>query len=100
MNAEVYHKIKELPIYGKTLNCGNYYSKVGFDEIDPILKIVDENFLLDYSQVVIESSKVTVKSGALYNKEELIKKVDKHKRRAKIELKFMKNPKIIDVSAH
>ena len=97
MNEEIYYRIKKIPRYVKVLNLGNYYSKIDYNEINPILKLVDNNFMLDYSQIAIKDSKIIVKSGTLKNMEHIIKKVDKRKKRAKIQLEFMKTTKLIDV---
>lgn len=105
MNTDIFHKIKKIPkcyrlvtngiYYSK--DKGTYYSKIDEEEMTPIIQLIGSGEIVDYSRVYLENSKVFVKSGPLQGMEGIIKKVDKHKNRAKILLSFMGTEKIIDV---
>lgn len=105
MTNEMFHKIKKIPRSLRLVNNGSYYSQdegtyyssIDEREITPILQLMGNGEVVDYSKVYLENSKVIVESGPLKGLEGLIKKVDKHKNRAKIFLTFMGVEKTIDV---
>jgi transcriptional antiterminator NusG len=97
MNETIYHKIKNIPKAICILKVGTYCSKIGKEEIEPILKLIGDGEVVDYSKVYIENTNIIVKSGPLQGLEGIICKVDKRKKRAKILLNFMSSQKIIDV---
>lgn len=97
MCVEVYYKLTEVPKIIKVLNNGSYWSNIDDEEIEPIIKLIGDNGIIDYSKVFIENSKVSVKDGPLHGMEGIIKKIDKHRSRAKIELVLMGEPRLIDV---
>ena len=67
------------------------------EEISPLLKLIGNGEIIDYSEIILENSRVLVKSGPLQGLENIIKKVDKRKNRAKIILNFIGTEKVIDV---
>lgn len=105
MNAEVFHKIKNIPHCHRLLtngkcyskDIGEYYSKIDQEEISPLLKLIGNGEIIDYSEIILENSRVLVKSGPLQGLENIIKKIDKRKNRAKIILNFIGTEKVIDV---
>lgn len=105
MTNEMFHKIKKIPRSLRLVNNGSYYSQdqgayyssIDEKEITPILQLMGNGEVVDYSKVYLENSKVIVESGPLKGLEGIIKKVDKHKNRAKIFLTFMGVEKTIDV---
>jgi transcription termination/antitermination protein NusG len=105
MNTDIFYRIKEIPKCYSIVNnglCyskdkGTYYSTITEEEINPILQLIGDGEIIDYSKVYLENSMVSVKSGPLLGMEGIIKKVDKHKNRAKILLKFFGVERTIDV---
>ncbi|PEU20730.1 transcription antiterminator [Bacillus wiedmannii] len=105
MNAFIFHKIKTLPGCYRLLNCGKYYSqengshysKIEKNEIDQILRLMDNNGIIDYSKIYLTDSKVFVESGPLKEMEGIIKKIDKRKNRAKILLNLLGTERLIDI---
>lgn len=105
MNSYIYHTIKKVPNFYRVVNRGVYYSKefkenftiIDEDEINPLLNLLSKENVIDYSKIYIENSKVWVQSGPLKGKEGIIKKVDKRKNRAKVQLNFLGREKTIDV---
>lgn len=119
MNTNTYYQIQETEKIIRLLNHGylytqkvrkqnqkkpknyiyddHYFLDVPQNEIDFILKIADDSNLITYSQIYLEGSKVIVKSGPLKNQEGIIKKIDKRKNKAKIELNLLGNTISVDV---
>ncbi|SFJ69869.1 antiterminator LoaP [Thermoflavimicrobium dichotomicum] len=105
MNDDTFHKIKKIPKCHYLVNNGTYYSKengtyyskIDEEEMNPIIKLIGNGEIVDYSRVYVENSRVFVISGPLKGMEGIIKKIDKHKNRAKILLHFMGVERIIDV---
>ncbi|WP_139488139.1 antiterminator LoaP [Brevibacillus dissolubilis] len=112
-----YHRLKEIPSLIKFLNYGSakyvnplegdgdfdqsdYFAKIDSREMGPLLHLIDAEGLIDYSDVLIENSRVTILSGPLKDFEGIIKKIDKHKNRAKVELKFLDKVMSVDVGVH
>ncbi|MNG29122.1 hypothetical protein D3C84_1144960 [compost metagenome] len=62
-----------------------------------VLKLLNQQHVIDYSQVFIKNSKVHVQSGPLIGQEEIIKKIDFRKNRAKVSLPFLGGEKIVDL---
>ncbi|MBW4080628.1 antiterminator LoaP [Paenibacillus sp. S150] len=105
MNSVIYNDIKStLRIY-KLLNIGNFYerkethfSSIALEEMDVILKLTGSEGYIDYSTVHIDKdSKVTVISGPLKGLEGIIKKIDRHKNRAKIVINLLRQNLTVDV---
>ncbi len=105
MDADMFYRIKEIPACYRIVNTGEYYSKVSGtyysiiteEEINPLLQLIGNGEIIDYSKIHLENSTVFVKSGPLQGMEGIIKKVDKRKKRAKILLNFFGDEKKIDV---
>ncbi len=96
MDLEKYKIIKSIPNLIRFLSTGAYYSPIDYSEMSVILRLVGDD-IIGYSKVFAENSKILVKEGCLYGMEGIIKKVDKHKNRAKIQLDFMGEQRIVDV---
>ncbi|MRN51849.1 antiterminator LoaP [Paenibacillus monticola] len=105
MNSVIYNDIKSTPRIYKLVNIGNVYeskeihfSSIDLEEMDVILKLVGPEGCIDYSTVHIDkNSKVTVISGPLKGLEGIIKKIDRHKNRAKIVINLLQQNLTVDV---
>jgi transcriptional antiterminator NusG len=97
LNVETYYKLKKIPDIIKILKTGDYCTKIVDEEMFYILKLLDNDGVVDYSKVFIHNSKIIVKSGPLKGMEGLILEVDKRKNRVKININFMGLPKKIDL---
>jgi transcriptional antiterminator NusG len=96
MNPEKYRIIKNIPNIIRFLSTGAYYSSIDDSEMSVILRLVGDD-IIGCSKILVDNSKILVKEGCLYGMEGIIKKVDKHKNRAKIQLDFMGEPRTVDV---
>ncbi|WP_265445540.1 antiterminator LoaP [Acetivibrio straminisolvens] len=98
MDTSIYYVIKKIPkVYNILRQDGEYYSSISDEEINPILRLLKDTDLIDYSKIFIENSKVIVNSGPLLGLEGIIRKVDKRRGRAKVALNFMGSERIIDL---
>lgn len=66
MDTSIYYVIKKIPkVYNILRQDGEYYSSISDEEINPILRLLKDTDLIDYSKIFIENSKVIVNSGPL-----------------------------------
>ncbi|GAV14727.1 antiterminator LoaP [Paenibacillus sp. chi10] len=78
-------------------NCDDFFNEIDEGEIRQILQLINHENIIEYSNVIVEDSKVCVQSGPLYGLEGMIKKIDKRKRRAQITISFSGGERLIDV---
>lgn len=98
MDIDKFKIIKSIPNLIRFLNTGSYYSPIDDSEMSVILRLVgDGDNIIGYSKIFAENSKIFVTEGCLYGMEGIIKKVDKHKNRAKIQLNLIGEPRMVDV---
>jgi transcriptional antiterminator NusG len=75
----------------------DFFSEIDEEEIRQILNLINDECIIGYSNVIVENSKVYVRSGPLYGMEGIINKIDKRKRRAQIALDFFGGERLIEV---
>ncbi|AJQ26585.1 antiterminator LoaP [Pelosinus fermentans] len=98
MNYIIYNIIKKIPKIIKILNSnGSYYSAIDDSEINIILSLVGSGDIVKISRIHIKNSKIFILNGPLKNLEGIVKRIDKHKKRAKILINLLNTPKLIDV---
>lgn len=97
MNVSIYKKMRTISYLINILGDGSYYTPIDEEEMIPILRLIGEGEVVEFSKVYIEGSKIVVINGPCVGLEGIIKKVDKRKRRAKIELSFGGSSKMVDV---
>lgn len=74
-----------------------YFNEIDEEEIRPILQLVNEDNIVDFSSLYVENSQVRVQSGPLLGLEGRIKKIDKRKGRAKVSINLLGEERFIDV---
>ncbi|KEQ21812.1 antiterminator LoaP [Paenibacillus tyrfis] len=120
MNFEIYYKIKEIQNIIRLLDYLNpkdkfaslssnseqiaindetdYFKRIDDKEMNKLLNIVNEEGIIEYSQIsFLNNNMYVVNSGPLKGLEDNIKKVDKHKNRVRIVFEFMEIKKTFDV---
>ncbi|MCZ8521628.1 MULTISPECIES: antiterminator LoaP [Paenibacillus] len=115
MDFHTYYQIGDIPMVYRLLNYHDltkrkvqfaeqtpedqeaYFKRIPDDEMKGLLQLIRQDEILGYSKVLIEDSKVIVKSGPLKDMESIIKKIDKHKKRAKIMIRFFEKEVMLDV---
>ena len=98
MDIKLYYIIKYIPKVYKILNyTDEFYSKIDNEEMQMILNLTDDNNIIGYSKILVENSKIFIKSGPLKGLEGFIKKIDKKKSRLKIALNLMGTERIVEL---
>lgn len=86
----LFQELKKIPDITKLLGkYGQDIFPLNEDEVIFLKSFGQEEHLVDISSGHIEGDKIIVQSGPLMNREGLIKKIDRHKRLAYIELEFL-----------
>lgn len=83
---QLYKRLKCISGLTKLLGTGDEVVPLSEEEIDFLKCFGGKNQIVSISKGVIENSKVIVLSGPLEGKEVYIKKVDRHKRKAFLEM--------------
>lgn len=89
ISEKIYYRLKQIPNIIRILKTDEYIAEINEKEMLPILEILDDNGIVDYSKVYQTDSGIIVESGPLKGREGLIIAVDKRKRKVKIKLKLM-----------
>lgn len=89
MDMSVYRTLMNAPRVLKVLAAaGSYWTRIPDEEMEPILQLLQQDDIIDCSQVTVQGTEVVVLSGPLYGLEHLISKVDRRKGRARVSLVF------------
>ncbi|MDN4618078.1 antiterminator LoaP [Paenibacillus sp. PsM32] len=105
MIQDVYHSIKTTPhvyyLVGSssctTANTKEYFTKIPENQMNWLLQLFGQNHIIGYSDIMVLDENVQVISGPLMGKEAIIRKIDKRKGRAKIEVQLLNDIRLIDV---
>ncbi|MFZ5351523.1 MAG: antiterminator LoaP [Bacillota bacterium] len=97
MDDKIYYTLKKIPNTIKLLSDAHYFTKIDEKELHPILNLLDDEYKIDISKAFFEGSTVYFKEGPLVGMEGIIAKINKHTRRAKVELNFMGELRSFDV---
>jgi transcriptional antiterminator NusG len=73
------------------------FQKIRLEEISAIVYMTDETDVIGASKVIAEGGYIEVVSGPLKGYEGKIKRIDKHRRRAKVEFLFDGDKHLIDL---
>ena len=92
-----YDSLKFIHGFKKILTDGEDFSPIKQEEADFIAGITDKDRNISLSEGYIINSKIVVTSGPLVGYEGVIKKIDRHKRLAYIEIDFMGQPQLIKI---
>ena len=97
MSSEIYYDLKKIPDLIRILNTGENCTRIDNEEMFYILRLLNEEGIVDFSKVLLYNSKVVVKAGPLKGIEGLISAVDTRKKRVTISLNFMGIPRKLDI---
>lgn len=95
---EFFRRTRNCNYLYRFLKLENDFQKIRLEEIANIIYLLDDDGVIGASNVSIENDIVKVISGPLCNYTGFIKKIDKHKRRAKVLFKFNGQDHYIDLS--
>lgn len=75
----------------------NYFKALPSEEVNLILKLIDDNDIVEFSKAFFDGEKLVIESGPLRELSCSIKKIEIRKSRAKISLNFMETQYLMDV---
>lgn len=81
---ELYEKTKNLPYVYHFLRANQEFQKVSECEIQMVLRLVDQQGIINVSKAVIENHRICVIEGPLCGMESSIRKVDRRKGRVRV----------------
>lgn len=90
-----YDALKRVEGFKRVLKEGEYFTPISREEADMIAGITNDDYSISMSEGYILDSKIYITSGPLLGREGVIKKIDRHKRSAIIELHFMGQPQLV-----
>ena len=86
--AELKQRLRKVPAMTKLLQAGDDIVAVYPEEENLLRNLGGDNHVIDLSSGVMEGDKVVVTKGPLKNNEYRIRKIDRHKRKAILEVKL------------
>lgn len=86
---KVFLRLKKVPYFTKILHEDYYFVPLEDYEVNSFVNFLDEEKIVTMSVGYIEGAKVFVTSGPLKGQEGKIRKIDRHKRSAMLEMSFM-----------
>ena len=93
----IFFDLKKVPRLTKLIGTGRIALPLEEEDVKRIRSFIGEGDVAELSLGMIEGDKVQIFEGALKGQEALIKKIDRHKRTAKVETSFMGDIRIIEV---
>lgn len=93
----LFHSLKTIHGLTKLIGTGEDIIPLKEEEVDFILRFGGKEHLVGMSEGIIEGEKVIVTSGPLVGQEGLIKKIDRHKRKAWLELEMFGRMQRVEV---
>ncbi len=94
---ELYKQLKKVEAMTKLLGTGEEIIPLTQNEIDFLLRFAGDEELVKMSQGIIIGDKVTILSGPLKGMESTIKKIDRHKRKAWLNLEMFGRSQLVEV---
>ena len=94
---ELFLQLKKVPAMTKMLGTGDEIVALTSQEIEFILRFCGEDDIAEISEGVIENDQVHILSGPLIGLEGAIRKIDRHKRKAWLEMEMFGRKQQIEV---
>lgn len=94
---ELYLNLRTIPRLTKLLGVGEYIVPLNDEEEDFLMRFGGKKHLVEMSEGIIEHSQVRILSGPLMGMEGMIKKIDRHKRKAWLEMELFGRTQIVEV---
>jgi len=96
--VKLYQLTKQCKGLYRFLRLESEFQEISQNEISNIINMMDDQGIIGCSDIFVEDDKVKVIAGPLCNYIGKVKKIDKHKRRAKIVFNFQGKEYYIDLS--
>ena len=90
-----YEALKKVDGFKRILKEDDYFTPISMEEAASIAGVTNDDYSISMSEGYILDSKVYITSGPLLGREAIIKKIDRHKRSAIVEMKFMGQPQLV-----
>ena len=100
MDVETYYKLKPIPGIIRFLGEESGAVPIQEEEVNLLLHLTKDGDPLGLSEVFVADSKVTVVSGPLQGLEGKIIKIDARRFRAKVDISFMGEPRIVELAVN
>lgn len=94
---ELYQSLKNVIGLTKLIGTGQEIVPLTEEEQEFLLGFGGEDQIVEMSEGIIEDSKIIVTKGPLIGKEGYIKKIDRHKRKAWLEMKMFGREQMVEV---
>ena len=89
--------IKLFAGYGKPIDIGGFYQPLAIEEQRTLAELMNDSRIIELSRGNIYEGRCEVYEGPLKGRSELIKRIDRHKRIADIEIGFMGEHRLLRV---
>ncbi len=93
----IFLELKAVPRLTKMLGTGRTVVALEDSDVTRVRSLIGEGDVAELSIGVIEGDTVQIFEGALKGQEALIKKIDRHKRTAKVETVFLGEKRLIEI---
>ncbi|MCC8081468.1 MAG: antiterminator LoaP [Lachnospiraceae bacterium] len=93
----LYLCLKTIPRLTKLLGVGGRFVPLSDEEVAFLMRFGGEEHLVEMSEGIIEHSMVRILSGPLMGMEGMIRRIDRHKRKAWLELELFGRIQIVEV---
>lgn len=90
-------QLRRVPAFARLLGVGERFVSVSEAEMDLINGLCGKERVLRMSEGIIEGSEIRVLSGPLHGQEGLIRKIDRHKRAAYVEMPMFGRQMLVKV---
>jgi transcriptional antiterminator NusG len=94
---ELFFELKKVSGMSRLLGTGDTIVPLSEEEVDFLRNFGGEDQVVEMSTGIIEGTKVIVQSGPLQGREGLIKKIDRHKRKAYLEVEMFGRTQRVEV---
>lgn len=94
---QLYLELKKIEGLTKLLGTGEDVVPISCEEEGMLRKLSGEDHVMEMSEGIMEGSQVIIQSGPLMGQEGLIKRIDRHKRKAWLELPMFGRLQLVEV---
>ncbi|HHV59345.1 MAG TPA: antiterminator LoaP [Clostridiaceae bacterium] len=97
LDVDGYYRLKGIPGLIRLLRGGHEPLKIPRYEMEIINKLICNDETIGFSNVFVQNGRVVVVDGPLVSQEGIIVSVDHRKGRAKVQLNFLGEPRLVDL---
>jgi transcriptional antiterminator NusG len=94
---QLFFELEKVQGMKKLLTTGSEFVPLSESEVHFLQNLGGEDHVVEMSTGIIEGSRIIIESGPLQGREGLIKKIDRHKRKAWLEMEMFGRPQRVEV---